>query len=384
MALEMSRQDSKVKLIGKNDVRVNFLDLDTSRFSFSAPKEFNNGTGGRFVQIKYEGKNLHVMYPKGFCPFGIGSKTEMDVSKCNDYLDGKKITGYNLSVSFDKDYPDDPIYKKAVELDEFFINQCLNHTEWGATFGFSGPVAESVLRGTDDKGHNGKWSRIIKWSYSVDKATKKRIYKEEYPPRYQIDVPFSNMTESLTEDGKKVQSAVFDKCKFFDENRNLRTDVTTENIDTILPPASEVLSLAKWERITLTNLGNSLKTNLEQCVIFPRESFRNEGFLLDDDPEDVTNNLQSLDLGSNEHELPYASASTSTSASASTSLHHEGEGDAEVEAEEVLDAEDDPDDVSYVVPSRTVPAPAPPAPAPTPAPAPVTIPRRQVKPVPRT
>ena len=60
-----------------------------------------------------------MKYEPRTCPFGISTGYE------------GKSTGYSTSISCYADYENDPYYHKAVELDQFFMEQCCeNSTQW--------------------------------------------------------------------------------------------------------------------------------------------------------------------------------------------------------------------------------------------------------------
>lgn len=311
-------------------VVIDFLDLDTSKFSFMPPKK--NQHGGKMINIKYGGKNLYVRYPKKTNLFGISSNTEKNAS----YENGKKITGYTLSVSFGhKDsYDQDPYYQKALELDEFFIDQCIeNSMLWGLGGTKTNPKSRDHFSGDDDKGANGAWKRLVKWSYKVDEDTGERVY-QDYAPRYEAGVPAVITEEADAKTGIKTQSAVFKSGVFNDEGEQF-DEVTSENCDAICPAWSDTSVLARWPRITQGTYGATLKPQVHQLRVYPREELSKDECLLDDDDED------GVDLGDEGFAAP-------------SSSHAEAEVEEEDELEdggvEYVDTEDvDTEDVVEVV-----------------------------------
>ena len=69
-----------------------------------------------------------------------------------------KVTGYTLSMSFGKDYETNDVYKKAQEIDQFFIDACHEN----AVLWRLGKVPRNIIEGFDEQGDNGKWKRIVK------------------------------------------------------------------------------------------------------------------------------------------------------------------------------------------------------------------------------
>ena len=81
----------------------------------------------------------------------------------------------------------DPYFKKAREIDDFFIDKCVeNSVLWGLGGSKTEKVDLSSIAGYDNKGEKGKWKRILKYSYKIDKNTKERIYLD-YPPRMEFE-----------------------------------------------------------------------------------------------------------------------------------------------------------------------------------------------------
>ena len=99
---------------------VNFLDLETSKITFSKPKP--NKYNGSQIGILYEGKTLFVKY-EGYTPFGL---------KENSYKDGN-YQGTSMQINCEDKY-----FKKAKELDQFFIN-AYHKNKWGLTLSAYNP-----------------------------------------------------------------------------------------------------------------------------------------------------------------------------------------------------------------------------------------------------
>src|SRR3989344_9185987 len=159
---------------------VDLFDLDPEQLSFTAPK--TNKYGGKYVGIKYGGKSLLVKTPRRTVLFGATPNTE---------LNGTKITGYSVQLSFGKDYENDPLFQKCQQLDEYFVETCINNSVlWGLGGTPKKPVGREVIEGDDDRGLNGKWRRLVKWAAKKDKTTNECAYLD-YPPRFEVKIPCS-------------------------------------------------------------------------------------------------------------------------------------------------------------------------------------------------
>ena len=85
---------------------VNFLDIDTSKITFSKPKP--NKYNGTQIGILYEGKTLFVKY-EGLTPFGLRGNFDKDGN----------YQGTSMKINCEDEY-----LENAKELDEFFIDAC--------------------------------------------------------------------------------------------------------------------------------------------------------------------------------------------------------------------------------------------------------------------
>lgn len=309
-----------------NSIIVDFLDLDTAKFTFSTPKP--NNYGGKFVPVKYDGKTLLVKYGKRTCSFGMSTnRQKVTPDKVGIYVNDEIITGYSMSVSLEKDFESDPYYEKARELDEFFIDQCVkNCWKWGLGGTKTKPVARDVVSGYDDKGDNGKWKRFLKYAYKKNDDGEK-VY-QDYPPRFDFGVPCS--VEEVDVDGQKGFFAKF-KASFFDESGQIIKDVDSDNVEMILPNWSQTSELTRWSTIALGTYGASLKPKLVQVRIFPGETLNTNDCLLGDDEDEDFNDIPNA-LGDD------------TPAPAPTQEKQEEEEEEvldEEEEEEVLDEEEE-------------------------------------------
>lgn len=276
-----NQQKTNTKPKEKTYIVVDIMDIDTSRITFGKPTP--NEHQGQFIGIRYDGKTLYVKTPVRKVVFGASRNTDI---KANPLYEGdKKLTGFSASSSFGKDYEDDPLFLKFKELDDFFIEAAKqNALGWGLGGSKAKPVAsDEMIRGTDHAGQFGKWKMLIKYAYKKDKATNERVY-QEHPPRFEIALP-CKITEEMQESGKMHQHAVFTPV-FYDANGNKNENVTSDNIDDVLPKFSDSSCLSKWTRITIGTYGASLKPKAQQLRVYPSESLPQDECYLDDEEED--------------------------------------------------------------------------------------------------
>ena len=276
----------------KRYIVVDLLDLQTEEFSFGKPKA--NAYGGLMIPIKYRGKSLFVKYPRKTLLFGVsanrdkGKMTSVNGEQRGElelvYGKGGKITGYSTSFSIGKEYETDPCFLKLQELDEFFMNACVeNCVAWRLGGTKARPLSRDAVAGYDEYGQGGKWKRLLKYSYSVNKDTQVREYRD-YPPNYEVAVP-ANITEELNNDGRtQTQHAVFN-AKFFDATGADVGKVTDDNVDDVCPAFCESFTMARWSRISQGTYGASLKPRSTQFRIYPRDEIDNSECMLGGDDE---------------------------------------------------------------------------------------------------
>jgi hypothetical protein len=258
-----------------------FLNIDPAHITLGAPKA--NKFQGSSVPIRYMGKALYVKYDARTCPFGASASKEEKEEYKQAYALGKKITGYTTSIQCEKDYENDPYYKKAAELDQFFIEQCIqNSLLWGLGGSKTKPIAREAIEGYDDKGDNGKWKRIVKYAYK--KVGTEKIYTE-YAPRLEFGLLTDSITESKDSDGKLVQHATF-KTAFFNADGDKLDVVSSDNIGEHMPNWSKLAILAQWTSISLGTYGASLKPKASQIRVFPNERLNNDECMLGDEDEE--------------------------------------------------------------------------------------------------
>ena len=238
------------KTQNQTHIVVDFLDLDTKKISLSNPKP--NKYGGGYAALRYDGKTLYVRYDSRISPFGLSTNKDKK----------GEVTGYSTSISLKKN---DPYFIKARELDDFFIDKCVeNSILWGLGGSKTEKVDLSSITGYDDKGEKRKWKRILKYSYKIDKNTKERIYLD-YPPRMEFSI-------------EKM------KCRFFDEDG--KPSCASELINW-----SKISVLAMWGSVALGTWGASIKPKAQQIKVFNNENLVVDECLLESDDDDDLNPL---------------------------------------------------------------------------------------------
>ena len=118
----------------------------------------------------------------------------------------------------------------------------------------------SSIAGYDDKGNKGKWKRILKYAYKIDKNTKERVYKD-YPPRMEFSID-------------KM------KCRFFDEDGK-------PNLNCNIPNFSKIGVLAMWGSVALGTWGASIKPKAQQIRVFNNNNLVTNECLLESDDDDL-------------------------------------------------------------------------------------------------
>ena len=241
----MVKNQTQTKTQTKTHIIVDFLDLDTSKITLSNLKP--NKYGGGYAALRYDEKILYVRYDGRISPFGLSTNTNKD----------GEVMGYYTSISFKKN---DPYLMKAREIDDFFINKCIeNSVLWGLGGSKTQKVDLSSIAGYDEKGEKGKWKRILKYSYKIDKNTKERIYLD-YPPRMEFNVPES--------------------CKFFDKDGKPTCASQLTNW-------SKISVLAMWGSVALGTWGASIKPKAQQIKVFNNENLVSDECLLESDDDDL-------------------------------------------------------------------------------------------------
>ena len=274
------------KFESDTNIIVNFLDLDTSKFSFNTPKRDDNNNLN--IPLRYDGKMLTVKYPKMRLPFGIGKNTvklkkqDADFSK---YLNGEKLTGFSARFCYEKNLQDcynNPYFQKANELDEFFIKKCAQNA---TAFGQQG-TSEDQFRGCDEYGTGGKWKRFNKFSYKVDQKTQAKIYSTEYSAGIEIGIYADLKDVDDPETGLKTRQGPIN-IDLYDKDSKSIPNLNTENYMELVPKFSEASCLADWPRLSSGTYGVSLKGRGKQMRVWCKDSFPKE-CLLDDDDDDNT------------------------------------------------------------------------------------------------
>jgi hypothetical protein len=329
-------------------VIVDFIDIDPACITFLAPKQ--NAHGGHFIPLRYNGKSLYVTYEARTCPFGVSTNKEEKPEYKGKYPDGKKITGFSTSISCHKEYENDPYFQKAIELDEFFIDAChQNATYWHLGGTAARPLGRDAIEGYDDRGADGKWKRLTKWSYKKDEKTGERNYLD-YPPRLEFGIPTTSMHEHQGSDGLMIQEAIL-KPVFFDQEANKLESVTSNDVDRVLPKWSRLSTLVQWGTITQGTYGATLKPKAQQFRVYPNEQLATDECLLNDDGE------QEYDIGDTLADSDFSGRSKVIKLNnANPAPLDVGEPDQEVETVEVIgdETEPEPEPEPVVLPARTV------------------------------
>ena len=295
----------KGERVKDNFIFVDFLALDTSAIEFSPVKK--NEYSGRMINIKYRGKILYVKFPKRSLPFGINIKTPLEMSGKNSGEEkAENAKGYDAAWSLNKEYSnpsheDYAYYKKAEEIDDFFINAALKHkSEWlGMDEDEKEEFSMAKIRGNDKYGYKGLWKRLLKWSRNKESVDKKRSVNTDYPPRINagFKVDFDKPERRDEETGRK-------KCKFltkFFYEGNVPTEQVNEsNYDRIVPKYSEISMLCKWSRLTASDTWIVLKSDIEQCVVYPKATLDMSQNYLDEDIDET----ESANLNENYLDMP--------------------------------------------------------------------------------
>ena len=226
---------------------VDFLDIDTKKITLNNPKP--NNYGGSYAPLRYDDKILYVRYDARISPFGLSTNKDKK----------GEITGYSTSISLKKN---DPYFIKAREIDDFFIDKCIeNSVLWGLGGSKTEKVDVHSIIGYDDKGEKGKWKRILKYTYKINKNTKERVYND-YPPRMEFSVPEKT-------------------CRFFNEDGK-------PNLNCIIPNFSKIGVLAMWGSVALGTWGASIKPKAQQIRVFENKNLVVDECLLEcDDDDDV-------------------------------------------------------------------------------------------------
>ena len=282
-----TRKTNEKTAAEKNFMIIDFLDIDPSKIKFQEMKSLSNGS--KIIPMRYKDgntdKSLYVKYGARTCPFGISTSSDKKDEYRGKYINDEKITGYSTSVSFNKDYEKDPYYAKAQEIDDFFINECIkNSVAWGLGGSKTRAIDRAAIEGYDEKGLNGKWKRLIKYSYKVNKSTGDREYLE-YAPRMEFGLPTTSMSEQKGENGLMCQEAVL-KPTFYAADGEALPTATTENMNDILPKWSKISVLAAWGGMSIGTYGASMKPKIQQGRVYPNERLATDACLLDDDDDD--------------------------------------------------------------------------------------------------
>ena len=208
---------------------VNFLDIDTSKITFSKPKP--NKYNGSQIGILYEGSTLFVKY-EAITPFDLKENFDKDGN----------YQGTSMQFNCEDEY-----LEKARELYQFFI-ESFHKNKWS----LDKNIPKGAIEGFEH-GESGLWKRIGKKPYKVNGGGIR-----EY-----LDYP-SKMEFSLFYKGDKLQT------KFFSwKGEKLGPE-------TKIGPFSRVKFIAAWFSFSRGNFGLTLKPKLMQVMFRERENIFDE------------------------------------------------------------------------------------------------------------
>ena len=233
-----SQRDNESKI-------VNFLDIDTSKITFSKPKP--NKYNGTQIGILYEGKTLFVKY-EGLTPFGLKENFDKDGN----------YQGTSMQINCEDQY-----LEKAKELDQLFIDAFYKN-KWS----LNKNIPKSAIEGFEYR-ESGLWKRICKKPYKVNGGGIR-----EY-----LDYP-SKMEFTLFYKGDKLQT------KFFSwEGEKLDSE-------TKIGPFSRVKFITAWFSLSRGTFGLTLKPKLMQIIFRERENIFDQCLLEVEERENEECNLE--------------------------------------------------------------------------------------------
>ena len=334
----------------QNYVVVDILDLNVDHLELGKPKP--NKHGGKTIPLKYQGKRLYVKYPKHTAPFGASTNNQKETK---GYPETGKVTGYNVSFSMGKDYESNPVFTKLQEVDEWFIEQSVkNSYSWGIGGSKTKPIDETSVRGYDDYGDQGKWKRLVKWSYKKNSDNEKEY--SDYPPNYDIGLPATITEYKENEDDKYFEQYAKFSTKFFDAEgkpiKNVVAGTVPESfegdyneLNTVFRKFSDGSALATWSNLTQGTYGVTMKPKFKQLRIYPSEDIPDDECLLDEDSDE-------------EGDGPGDALGDDVEVEVVATAEAEAEAEAEEETVEVVE-EDEGEEVEVVYEEEEEPEPEP-------------------------
>jgi hypothetical protein len=247
------------------------------------------------MKIKYRGYDLCVKFPRRVIPFGVNTKTDLvDDKKQSKDSAPPQVKGYDVAWSLSKDYEnkdseDYKYYLKSRELDEFFIKKAIdNKKEWlkmpdddEETFA----SLKKLIGGKDEYGYMGKWKGILKWSRNKEEdKTGKKLVNKYYPPRINSSFKVKFYDEVDTEVDPPTKMCDFES-KIYNANGD-SLKVNHRNYKDLIPKFSQFSMLCSWAYLSASKDWITLNSQIQQCVVVPRESVSfDENYLKDDDDE---------------------------------------------------------------------------------------------------
>ena len=215
----------------KNNI-VNFLEIDTSKITFSKPKP--NKYNGSQIGIFCEGSTLFVKY-EGITPFGLKENFDKDGN----------YQGTSMQINCEDEY-----LEKARELDQFFI-ESFHKNKWS----LNKNIPKGAIEGFEH-GEAGLWKRICKKPYEVNGGGIREYL--DYPSKMKFTLFYAKdglQTKFFSWKGEKLDSK------------------------TNIGPFSKVKFIAAWFSLSRGNFGLTLKPKLMQIMFRERENIFDECLL---------------------------------------------------------------------------------------------------------
>ena len=244
---------------------------------FSDVKE--NQMGGNGVYISYDNPKMsqthriYVQTPKMFVPFGASKYSPKDKKQRED-----ETPRYSLNLSFGRENNSKitNFKEKMISLDKYVAEQLLKNNSWIKALGMTGKklTMDSIdlIR-----------SSIIRYANDPSK---------DYPPTINVKVPNRYDTNEFV-------------TEFYDKNK-VRLEVDRDNIESIVPPKSEVKCLLQISNIWFIGGKFGVSVKALQVAVYPSESITGYAFddSSDEEREDVkaVNEVSGLGLSSSDSE----------------------------------------------------------------------------------
>ena len=270
---------------GLNVVKIE--NFDVNKLSLGTPNK--NIYGSPIAPVLYDGKPrlLISINKKLHAPFSIQAK-RVKGQKVDTTNTGKDFqNGAEMNLSFPaENYTEDIVYQKFQEIDQKFIQLIHDYGKWPEEQQEIA-VELSKLTGKDDKGRLGKWKRLVKWPAKKDENDK-LIYNNKYPPYLQVKVLSEVTTQTVNGVSEDKADFTAKGAQFYRENNEEIPEVTSDNLDEVLPPHSEVKPVLSLSTVSAGDFGFTVKPVLKQMKIYPRAGFQKPTTFLGDDDDEQT------------------------------------------------------------------------------------------------